>query len=178
MHQFTQPQPLDRRARLVAHATGTFEHLLLGRSPTSVTVVGDDDWLVLSLHESFSAVERRLTADAAGSDRVRDFHHYLFEHSLESLVSHVRRSTGVELRGAMLHVDTESGSILKTFTTQRSVDLFLLGTGLPALGVPVNTHVHANGTHRPPTAGGNGSARERTFFGGTHNHEEGESCSF
>ena len=45
-------------------------------------------------------------------------------------------------------------------------------------GVPVNTHVHANGTHQPPTAGGNGSARERTFFGGTHNHEEGESCSY
>jgi hypothetical protein len=25
------------------------------------------------------------------------------------------------------------------------VDLFLLGRGLPALGVPVNTHRHANG---------------------------------
>lgn len=169
---------IDRRARLVAHATGTFEHLLLGRGPTAVTVVGDGDWMVISLHEPFSAAERRLSTDAAGRDRVRDFHEHLFEHSLESLVNHVHRSTGVELRGAMLHVDPASGGILKTFTTQRDVDLFLLGPGLPALGVPVNAHLQANGTHRPHPADGTGSVRERLLSGRTHNHEEGESCSY
>jgi uncharacterized protein YbcI len=149
----------ERLARQVAHATGTFEHLLLGRAPTSVTVVAEGGWMVVSLHEPFSAVERRLTADEAGSQRVRDFHHYLFDNSLESLVSHVRHRTGVELKGAIAHVDTVTGSVLKTFTTNPAVDLFLLGRGLPALGVPVNAHRHSTGTNG--TRGAEGIAAVR-----------------
>ena len=43
----------ERLARRVAHAAGTFEHLLVGRVPSSVTVVADGDWMVLSIHEAF-----------------------------------------------------------------------------------------------------------------------------
>jgi hypothetical protein len=132
-------------ARQVAHATGTFEHLLTGRSPTAVTVVGDGDWLVVSLHEPFATAEKRLAGDPGGARRVREFHDYLFEHSLDALVGHVRHRTGVELRGGICHVDMTTGSVFKTFTTRPDVDLFLLGRGLPALGVPVNAHRHANG---------------------------------
>lgn len=142
-----------RAARQVAQAAGAFEHLLVGRAPKSVTVVADGRWMVVSLHEAFSAVERRLAADEDGAERVRDYHRYLFENSLDALRSHVRRTTGVELRGAIAHVDTTTGSVLKTFTTNPAVELFLLGQGLPALGVPVNTHLHAE------EAGGIGSAR-------------------
>ena len=154
----TQHSP-ERLARQVAHAAGTFEHLLLGRSPTSVTVVAADGLMVVSLHESFSTFERRLAADEQGADRVRDFHQYLFDRSLDSLVGHVRRSTGVALHGAIAHVDTATGSVLKTFTTASAVDLFLLGRGLPALGVPVNDHRHATSQPRVEMAGGNGAAR-------------------
>ena len=143
----------ERVARQVAQATGSFEHLLLGRTPRSVTVVADGRWMVVSLHEAFSPVERRLAVDEDGSNRVRDFHRYLFENSLDSLRTHVRRNTGVELRGAIAHVDTTTGSVLKTFTTNPAVELFLLGQGVPSLGVPVNDHVHSNG------ASGNGVAR-------------------
>lgn len=152
------PAPPHRIARQVAQAAGTFEHLLLGRAPTAVTIVADGEWMVVSLHESFTAAERRMARDAEGSARVRDFHRYLFEHSLDSLIGHVRRRTGVELRGAIAHVDVVTGSVLKTFTTSPDVDLFLLGRGLPALGVPVNTHVHANGFERTRAAGGTGAA--------------------
>ena len=124
----------DRLARQVAHATGSFEHVLLGRSPTSVSVVADGGWMVVHVHEPFTAAERRLAADAGGAARVREFHRYLFENSLDALLRHV----------------------LKTFTTQTDVDLFLLGRGLPALGVPVNAHLHANGTM---ATSGNGAAR-------------------
>ena len=137
----------------MAQAAGSFEHLLLGRAPRSVTVVADGGWMVVNLHEAFSPVERRLAADEEGSHRVQDFHRYLFDNSLQALRSHVRRSTGVELRGAIAHVDTTTGSVLKTLTTNPAVELFLLGQGLPALGVPINDHVHSNGV------GGNGSAR-------------------
>jgi uncharacterized protein YbcI len=150
--------PARRVARQVAHAAGTFEHLLLGRAPTSVTIVADGDRMVVSLHEPFTETERRMAGDTEGSARVCEFHRYLFEHSLDSLIGHVRRQTGVELRGAIAHVDVVTGSVLKTLTTSPDVDLFLLGRGLPALGVPVNAHVHANGFERTRAAGGNGAA--------------------
>jgi uncharacterized protein YbcI len=118
-----------------------------------VTVVADGRWMVVGIHEAFSPVERRLAADEEGLNRVQDFHRYLFDNSLDSLRTHVRRSTGVELRGAIAHIDTTTGSVLKTFTTNPAVELFLLGQGLPALGVPVNDHVHSNG------ASGNGAVR-------------------
>jgi uncharacterized protein YbcI len=133
-----------RSARQVAQAAGAFEHLLMGRAPKSVTVVADGKWMVVSLHEAFSAVERRLVLDEDGADRVREYHRYLFDNSLDALRTHVRQSTGVELRGAIAHVDTVTGSVLKTFTTNPAVELFLLGQGLPTLGVPVNTHLHAD----------------------------------
>ena len=153
-------KPCDERlARQVAHAAGTFEHVLLGRAPTSVTVVAQDGWMVVSLHEPFSTFERRLAADPQGSDRVREFHQHLFDRSLDSLVGHVRRSTGVTLEGAIAHVDTANGSVLKTFTTAFAVDLFLMGRGLPALGVPVNAHLQGTTLQRCGMAGGNGAAR-------------------
>jgi uncharacterized protein YbcI len=142
----------QRLARQVAQAAGTFEHLLTGRVPASVTVVSDGDWLVVSLLETFTPLERRLAGDAAGAARVHDFHRYLFDESLDSLRSHLRRSTGVELQSGVAHIDTANGSVLKTYTTNPAVELFLLGQGVPALGVPVNTHLHANG------ASGNGAA--------------------
>lgn len=134
-----------RLARHVAQATGTFENLLVGRSPTSVTVVADGDWMVVTLHEAFTAAERRISHDDAGAARVDAFHRYLFEHSLDALASHVRKVTGVEIRGAIAHVDRHTGSVLKTFTTHPDVDLLLLGPGLPMLGVPVNAHLHTQG---------------------------------
>ena len=42
------------------------------------------------------------------------------------------------------HVDTATGSVLKTLATSTEVDLFLLGAGVPALGVPVNDHRRAS----------------------------------
>lgn len=135
----------DHVARRVARAIGGFEHTLLGRVPRSVTVVATPDRLVVTLHEAFSPLERRLASDAGGCCRVDDFHHDIFESSREALLHHVHRTTGVELDAGLVHVDAATGSILKTFTTESSVELVLLGQALPALGLPVNAHLHANG---------------------------------
>lgn len=143
-------------ARRVARAAGTFEHLLTGRAPVSVTVVASGDSIVVTLHECFSAVERDLIT-AGGRERVETYHRQLFEHSCEAFRSHLRQTSGVCLMSAISHVDRTTGSILKTFTTAKSVDVFLLGNGLPALGVPVDTHLHANGVHTQG-AGGTGAA--------------------
>jgi len=131
-------------ARKVARSIGCFEHALLGRVPRSVTVVASDAGLVVSLHESFSPLERRLAA-GGGCCRIEDFHHEIFDSSRDALIQHVHGNTGVGLDAGIVHVDAATGSVLKTFTTDPSVELFLLGEGLPALGVPVNAHLHANG---------------------------------
>lgn len=151
----TGSDDVHRLARQVAQATGTFENMLLHRVPRSVSVVASDTWMMVHLHEDFDAVERRLAAegDGDGRQRVEEFHRFLFENSLPSLRSHVWRATGVMLRGAVAHVDVDNGTVLKTFTTHPSVDLFVLGRGVPGLGVPVNHHRHAdranaNGTVR------------------------------
>ncbi|MFM8434177.1 MAG: Na-translocating system protein MpsC family protein [Planctomycetia bacterium] len=150
----TRPCPdTEHLARKVARAIGCFEHALLDRVPRSVTIVASGDRLVVSLHESFSPLERGLAANGRGCCRIEDFHHDIFDSSREALVEHVRSSTGVALDAGIVHVDAATGSILKTFTTDPAVELFLLGEGLPALGVPVNAHLHAHG------AAGTGAVR-------------------
>lgn len=135
--------PPARLARQVAHAAATFEHRLLGRGPTSVSVVAGRDWMVVSLHERLSPVECRIAVASHGAERVRRFHRAVFDGTLEALVEHVGQVTGVALRSGVVDVDATSGSVLKTLTTQPDVDLFLLGQGFPALGVPVNARVRA-----------------------------------
>ena len=146
---------VHRLARQVAQATGAFENMLLHRVPRSVSVVASDAWMMVHLHEDFDAVERRLAAetDGDGRHRVEEFHRFLFENSFPSLRSHVWRATGVMLRGAVAHVDADNGTVLKTFSTHPTVDLFVLGQGVPGLGVPVNHHRHADRTN------GNGPVR-------------------
>jgi len=134
----------QRTARQVARAAGSFEHLLTGRVPTSVMIVADADWMVVSLSEAFSTVERRLAANGQeGLTTVRDFHQHLFDDSLDSLRRHVERRTGITLRGAVAHVDPVTGTVLKTFTTSPAVELFELGRAVRPLGVPIDAHLHA-----------------------------------
>jgi uncharacterized protein YbcI len=135
-----------RLARQVAQAIGSFEHRLLGRTPTSVTVVAGEDWLVMSVNETLSPIERRLARDEAGCSRLQEYHQSLFEATLDALCDHVRQITGVRLTGGLAHVDAAAGSLLTTFTTRAAIELFLLGEGLPGLGVPVNVHLHAHGS--------------------------------
>jgi uncharacterized protein YbcI len=155
--------PEGRLARQVACAAGAFEHGLLGRAPASVTVVATDSWMVVHVHEPFSAMEQQLAASGAeGASRVQALHREIFEQTADALLEHVRRCTGVEFHGALAHVDIATRSVTKTLTTSPAVDLFLLGEGLPALGVPVNAHLQANGTPampgRPERSGRSGMA--------------------
>ena len=110
----------ERLARRVAHAAGTFEHLLVGRVPSSVTVVADGNWMVLSIHEAFSPGERQVASNGNGGfAKVDAYHRQLFSHGLEALCGHVRTCTGVWFRGGAVHVDRATGSVLKTLTTRR-----------------------------------------------------------
>jgi uncharacterized protein YbcI len=140
-------RPLAPTGRQLACAVGSFEHGLLGRSPTSVTVIGAGSWMVVHVHEPFSPLERSLARESeAGAERVREFHRGLFSRTVEALLEYVEEATGVRLRGGIAHVDTATGSVIKTLATVPDLDLFVMGRGLPALGVPVNDHRQARGT--------------------------------
>ena len=187
---------VHRLARLVAHAAGSFEHRLLGRAPSSITVAAAAGSLTVCVHEPLAPVERGLARDAAGAARVQELHLELFDDALDALVVEVRRRTGVTLCGAIAHVDTATGSIVKTFTTGPCVDLFLFGPGLAALGVPVDVHVRAfEATRRrarrcgtvaedgvrtrrngSATTDGIGAVRVRLQPEGPVNHDEDEPC--
>jgi uncharacterized protein YbcI len=146
-------EPDHHTARRVAQAVGGFEHLLLGRAPRGVVVVIKDESMIVTVLEQFSAMERRLARIDEGRHRVYEFHQSVFDTTLDSLRDHVRSSTGIELRNAIVHVDPVVGSIVKTFTTDTDINLFLLGDGLPAFGVPVDAHLHV------PGSDGNGPVR-------------------
>jgi len=139
--------PLAAHGRQLARAVSSFEHAVLGRSPTSVTVIAAGSSMVVHVHEPFSELERSLARQSeAGAERVREFHRGLFSRTVDALLEHVAEATGVLLRGGIAHVDTSTGSVIKTLATVPDIDLFVMGRGLPALGVPVNDHRRARGT--------------------------------
>ena len=94
-----------------------------------------------------------------GLAKVDAYHRHLFSHGLEALCGHVRTCTGVWFRSGAMHVDRTTGSVLKTLTTRPAVDMFLLGEGVPTLGISIDTHLHANGVSG---AGGRAVLRHRT----------------
>lgn len=148
---FTSSQPLARR---VARAAGTFEHERLGRNPSRVTVVAGGDWMVVCLQSSLAPLDQivaRHCGDTAAEIERRQ--RSMVARSLEDLRGYVHDQTGVEFVAAMVSVDAVTGSVLTTLTTTPTVDLFLLGQGLPCLGVPIDAHVRADGPHAPGAAG-------------------------
>lgn len=150
-HFFTASDPLARR---VARAAGTFHHERLGRSPSRVTVVAGGDWMVVCLQSALAPLDQivaRHCGDSAAEIERRQ--RAIVARSLAELRGYVYDRTGIEFVAAMVSVDPFTGSVLKTFTTTPTVDLFLLGQGLPCLGVPIDAHVRAGGPHAPGADG-------------------------
>jgi uncharacterized protein YbcI len=144
-------QPLARR---VAKAAGTFEQERLGRTPSRVTVVTGRDWMVVCLQSMLAPLDRivaRHCGETAAEIERRQ--RAIVERSLDDLRVYVHGRTGIELVSAMVSIDAPTGSVLTTFTTTPTVDLFLLGQGLPMLGVPIDAHVRVDGPHAPGAAG-------------------------
>ena len=148
---FAYARPL---ARLVAKVVGTFEHDRLGRTPSRVTVITGRDWMVVCLQSALAPLERivaRHCSDTA--EEIERRQRAVIERSLDDIRGRIHDCVGIDLVTAMVSVDAVTGSVLTTFTTTPAVDLFLLGQGLPCLGVPIDAHVRADGPHAPGAAG-------------------------
>ena len=124
--------PNSEMAKQVAFAAMAFEQKRIGRAPESVTAVMSGDTLVVTLHGSLSPAEKALAKHPEGAAQVQQFHQQLFNDSAGSLREEIKRITGVEVREATIEVDTDSGAVVKAFTSGTVVQVFLLAGSVVA----------------------------------------------
>lgn len=68
-------------AQQIAQAASAFQQERTGHAPASVTVVLDEDTLVVTLHGALSPAEEALAKSPAGAVQLQDFHRQLFADS-------------------------------------------------------------------------------------------------
>jgi uncharacterized protein YbcI len=114
------------RAEQIAHAICDFQLKSTGHAPKAVTVVLNEDTLVITLHEALTPAEKALAKSAGGAAQMQEFHRQLFATSSESLRQEILRITGRQVREAAAEVEPTTGSIVHAFTTGTMVQVFLL----------------------------------------------------
>jgi uncharacterized protein YbcI len=119
-------------ARQLAQAACAFEQQRTGHVPKSVTVVLNEDTLVITLHGVLSPAEKALAQTPAGAAQMQEFHQQLFASSADVLRQEIKRITGVEVRQATAEVETLTGAVMQLFATGTVVQVFLLARSLPA----------------------------------------------
>jgi uncharacterized protein YbcI len=107
----SQMEKLDPTvAHQIAQAVSDFEQRRTGRLPKSVTVVLNENTLVITLHGALSPAEKALAQSPAGAAEVQEFHWQLFNNSADSLRQEIQRITGVEMREASVDLGFEVGA--------------------------------------------------------------------
>src|SRR5229473_476310 len=104
-------------AQQIAQAASAFEQRRTGHVPKSISVVLNENTLVITLHEALSPAEKALAKTPAGAARVQEFHRLLFTNSADWLRQEIKRITGVEVREASAEVETITGPVVQVFTT-------------------------------------------------------------
>ena len=117
-------------AQRVADAVTTFQTERTGHAPKTVTVVLNDDTLVVTLHEALSPAEIVLSQSPEGANFVRDFHRRLFDSSVCALRAEIDRITGVPIREAAVEVETGTGAVEHAFASGTMVQVFRLANSI------------------------------------------------
>ena len=113
-------------AQRVADAVTKFQTERTGHAPKTVTVVLNEDTLVVTLHEALSPAEIVLSQSYEGANFVRDFHRRLFDSSVGSLREEINRITGIPIREAAVEVETATGAVEHAFASGTMVQVFRL----------------------------------------------------
>jgi uncharacterized protein YbcI len=119
-------------AQQIAQAASAFEQRRTGHVPKSITVVLNENTLVITLNEALSPAEKALAKSPAGAAQVQEFHRLLFTNSADWLRQEIKRITGVEVHEASAEVETITGPVVQVFTTGTVVQVFLLARSIPA----------------------------------------------
>ena len=117
-------------AQRVANAVKKFQTERTGHAPKAVTVVLNDDTLVVTLHEALSPAEIILSRSSDGANFVRDFHRRLFDSSVGSLREEINRITGVPIRESAVEVETATGAVEHAFASGTMVQVFRLANNI------------------------------------------------
>ena len=125
-------KPDRTMAQQIALAASAFEEQTTGHVPRAVSVVLNDDTLVITMHGALSPAEKALAVSPAGAAQVQKFHQQLFANASEGLRQEIKRITGVEVREATAEVETTMGTVVKVFATGTMVQVFLLARAVPA----------------------------------------------
>jgi uncharacterized protein YbcI len=127
-------------AQEIAQLALKFQTEKTGHAPESVTVVLNDDTLVITLHNALTPAEQALAVSPEGAAQVREYHQQLFLSSADSLRSEINRITGRHVREATAQVEPASGTVVHAFTTGNVVQVYDLGnSNQQNLPSPVNT---------------------------------------
>jgi uncharacterized protein YbcI len=119
-------------AQQIAQAASAFELQTTGHVPTSVTVVLNEDMLVIALRGALSPAEKALARDPAGAAQMQEYHRQLFANASNVLRQEIERITGVEVREATAEVETITGAVTRVFATGTVVQIYLLARSVPA----------------------------------------------
>lgn len=158
------------RSRSLAHAAGTFELNVLGRSPSCVAVIHGGGATTMTLQLPLSEMEREIGGTADGRQRLGSWHHALAFAAFDAFRDHVHGASGLRLRSLATAVDVSGGSLLKTYTTGGSIDLVHLEGQVPGFGIAVVDHWHVN------DGDGAGSVCRELFPEGIDNLKKGAAC--
>jgi uncharacterized protein YbcI len=122
-------------AKQLASAASTLQQQRTGHAPKDVTVILNEDTLVVTLHDALTPAERALARTPQGATQVQEFHRELFATSSESMQQEIKRITGRDVREATAEIETATGAVVHAFTTGAMVQVFLLtpdATPLPS----------------------------------------------
>ena len=120
----------ETMAQRVADAVTKFQTERTGHAPKTVTVILNDDTLVVTLYDALSPAEVILSKTPEGASFVRDFHRRLFDSSVGALREEINRITRVAIREAALEIETAAGSVEHAFASGTMVQVFRLASNI------------------------------------------------
>ncbi len=110
----------------LAHVASVLQQQRTGLAPKAVTVILNEDTLVVTLHDALTPAEKALSRTPDGAAQVQEFHRQLFSSSSESMRQEIKRITGRDVREARAEIETDTGTVVHAFTTGAMVQVFLL----------------------------------------------------
>jgi uncharacterized protein YbcI len=144
-------------AQQVAQAAAAYQYRRTGHAPSAVTVVLNENTLVITMHGALSPAEQALAANPQGAAQVQEFNRQLFANSADALCEEIKRITGVDVRQSAAEVETATGTVVHAFTNGTMVQVFLLVL-----------HVRR---HNPSSAGGGFDRGGRSPVSGASPHD-------
>ena len=116
----------------ITEAAIAFERQRTGHTPERVTVVLNEETLVITLHGILSPAEKALAQSPAGAAELREFHRQLFASSADWLRQEIEHITGVRVCEAAAEVETGTAAVVQVFRTGTMVQVFLLAQAISA----------------------------------------------